>query len=70
MCQKSTNDERSIIHKMKHIVDSFINNRIPPKTRIDIPDNITENIIDQKDYLSPYLFLNANVNFVSLITNR
>ncbi|CAF0779308.1 unnamed protein product [Brachionus calyciflorus] len=61
MYQKNPENERPIIQKMKHIIDCFISNRIPPKTRIDIPEQLVENILDQKDYLSPYLFLNANL---------
>lgn len=63
MCQKTPENERAIINKMKHILDTYICNRIPPKIRIDIPEQVADNIIEQKDYASPYLFLDANVGF-------
>ena len=63
MCQKKPDDERAILFKMKHIIECFIDNRIPPKLRIDIPQEIANKIIDQKDYVSPYLFLEANVRY-------
>ncbi|RNA26889.1 regulator of G- signaling 22 [Brachionus plicatilis] len=59
MYQRNPENERPIIQKMKHVIDCFINNRIPPRTRIDIPEQLAESIIEQKDYLSPYLFLDA-----------
>jgi hypothetical protein len=62
MCQKIPQDERAIIFKMNHIIDCFIDNRIPPKIRISISDFMAENIMEQKDYLSPYLFLDAYVS--------
>ena len=61
MCQKSPGDERAILFKMNHIIDCFIDNRIPPKIRISISDDMAENLLEQKDYLSPYLFLDAYV---------
>jgi hypothetical protein len=47
--------------KVKHIVNYFIDHRIPPKIRIDIDDEVAKRILDQKEYISPYLFLEANV---------
>ena len=47
--------------KMNHIIDCYINNRILPKIRIDITKELADEILYQKDYLSPYLFLEANV---------
>ncbi len=61
MCQKKPDDDRAILFKMKHIIECFIDNRIPPKLRIDIPQEVANKIIEQKDYVSPYLFLEANV---------
>ena len=61
MCQKKPEDDRAILFKMKHIIECFIDNRIPPKLRIDIPQEVANKIIEQKDYVSPYLFLEANV---------
>jgi len=46
---------------MNHIVDTYINNRILPRIRIDISDELAKEILYQKDYLSPYLFLEAYV---------
>lgn len=65
MYQRNPECEKTIIQKMKHIIDCFINNRIPPKIRIDIPENLSEVILEHKDYLSPYLFLDAYVKFLS-----
>ncbi len=61
LCQKNPDDERAIIFKMNHIIDCYINNRILPKIRIDITKELADEILYQKDYLSPYLFLEANV---------
>jgi hypothetical protein len=61
LCQRNPDDERSIIFKMNHIIDCYINNRILPKIRIDISKELAEEILYQKDYLSPYLFMQANV---------
>lgn len=65
LCQKNSEDERSIIFKMNHIIDCFINNRILPKIRIDITSELANEILYQKDYLSPYLFLESSVNFLN-----
>lgn len=61
LCQKNSDDERAIIFKMNHIIDCYVNNRILPKIRIDITKELADEILYQKDYLSPYLFLEANV---------
>ena len=52
---------------MEHICECYINNRILPKIRIDISDELAEEILYEKDYLSPYLFLEAYVKFQKLI---
>ena len=62
MCQKSPENEKDIIFKTNHIIDCFINNRLLPRVRIDIPDELACYIVDQKDYTSPYLFLDSSVN--------
>ena len=58
--------ERQILAKMNHIVDTFINNQILPKIRVDISKELANEIIYQKDYLSPYLFLEAYVSILAL----
>lgn len=55
--------DREILFKMNHIVDCYIQNRILPKIRIDISEELAQDILYQKDYLSPYLFLEAYVRF-------
>lgn len=64
MYQRNPECEKTIIQKMKHIIDCFINNRIPPRIRIDITEELSEKIKEQKDYLSPYLFLDAYVSIL------
>lgn len=61
LCQQKPDDIRSIIFKMNHIIECFIQNRIPPKIRISIPEAMAQQVLEQKDYLSPYLFLDAYV---------
>lgn len=46
---------------MSHIVESYINNSILPKLRIDISQELAEEVLYEKDYVSPYLFLEAYV---------
>ncbi len=55
------NSERQLLFKMNHIIECFISNQILPKIRIDISEELASEIIYQKDYLSPYLFLEAYV---------
>jgi hypothetical protein len=51
-----------LINKAKHIVDSYIDNALPPKVQIDISSELARKIVDECDFLSPYLFLQANVS--------
>lgn len=61
MCQKRAENDKEIVAKSKHIIDCFIKSRIPPHLRIDIPVEVANQILDQKDFASPYLFLKAYV---------
>jgi hypothetical protein len=68
-CQKNDTleqNERQIISKMNHIIETFISNRINPPIRIDINNEMARDIIEKSDYLSPYLFLEANVTIYIL----
>ena len=58
--------DREILFKMNHIIDCYIQNRVLPKIRIDISEELAHDILYQKDYLSPYLFLEAYVSFISV----
>lgn len=58
--KNSKNDlDTEILNKMSHIVESYINNSILPKLRIDISQELAEEVLYEKDYVSPYLFLEA-----------
>ena len=48
-------------------MDSYINNALPPKIQIDINTELAHKIIDECDFLSPYLFLEAYVNILLII---
>ena len=61
LCQKQA-DDITLLNKVNHIVDSYINNAIPPKIQIDINSEVAQKIIDECDFLSPYLFLEAYVS--------
>jgi len=64
--QNNSNNQngRDILNKMEHIVECYINNRILPKIRIDISEELATEILYEKDYLSPYLFLEAYVSYI------
>lgn len=62
MFQRRGESDKDLISKAKHIIGCFINSRIPPYLRIDIPVEIANQILEQKDYASPYLFLKAYVS--------
>lgn len=63
LCQQNGENEKLVEFKMNHIIDCYINNRITPKLRIDIAPELAKEIIEKKDYQSPYLFLKPYVRF-------
>lgn len=64
MCQRKAENDKEIISKSRHIIECFIKSRVPPHLRIDIPIEVANQILEQRDFASPYLFLKAYVKIL------
>lgn len=67
LCQKTPTDDQAKLAKVKHITNFFIDHKIPPKLRVDISPDVANRINEQKDFISPYLFLEANLNIFDFL---
>ena len=72
LCQQQSSqlNQQALLAKTKHIVTTFVDNKVAPRIRIDIPQEAARIILDQKDYLSPYLFQEANVSQFNQINGK
>lgn len=58
---KSQVDVTLLQRKVNAIINCFINSYLPPPLQIDIPQEMADQIIENKNEASPYLFREAQV---------